>query len=176
MDGNTAEGRRSMFERFGEFDSYEEINRAAEGLKEEGDIESLKVLAEENGLDPEDAEDYMNDNLYGLFCNEIQAALGKIKVECEELKPKDLMEDWVDYLQTIVMDESDIAQAVRKKGKSLAGVMAALLKWSFAHQHDIPEDIKKAAGVSAGKVTFGIPCMADAKHIIREYYLGGGEK
>ena len=165
-----------MFERFGEFDSYEEINRAAEGLKAEGDLESLKVLAEENGLDPEDAEDYMNDNLYGLFCNEIQAALGKIKVESAELKPKDLMEDWVDYLQTIVMDESDIAQAVRKKGKTLVGMMAALLKWSFEHQQTVPQEIVKAAGVSAGKVTFGIPCMADAKHIIREYYLGGGEK
>ena len=174
MDGNTAEGRRSMFERFGEFDSYEEINRAAEGLKEEGDLESLKVLAEENGLDPDDAEDYINLNLVD-FCNEQMAALGKISVECREIKPKDLMEDWVDYLQTIVMDESDIAQAVRKKGKTLAGMMAALLKWSFEHQQSVPQEIVKAAGVSAGKVTFGIPCMADAKRIIREYYLGGGE-
>ena len=173
MDGNSAEGRRSMFERFGEFDSYEEINRAAEGLKAEGDLESLKVLAEENGLDPEDAEDYMNGNLYGLFCNEIQAALGKIKMESAELKPKDLMEDWVDYLQTIVMDESDIAQAVRKKNKNLAGMMAALLSYAYTHQQEVPKDIIKAAGVSASKVTFGIPCMAEAKRIIREYYLGG---
>ena len=173
MDGNTAEGRRGMFERFGEFDSCEEINRAAEGLKAEGDLESLKVLAEENGLDPDDVQEYVELN-YVEFCNEIMAALGKIKVDCEELKPKDLMEDWVDYLQTIVMDESDIAQAVRKKGKSLAGMMAALLKWSYEHQQTVPQEIVKAAGVSAGKVTFGIPCMADAKRIIREYYLGGG--
>ena len=172
MDGNTAEGRRSMFERFGEFDSYEEINRAAEGLRAEGDIESLKVLAEENGLDPDDAQEYVELN-YVEFCNETMAALGKIKVESAELKPKDLMEDWVDYLETIIMDESDIAQAVRKKNKNLAGMMAALLSYAYTHQQEVPKDIIKAAGVSASKVTFGIPCMADAKRIIREYYLGG---
>ena len=172
MDGNTAEGRRSMFERFGEFDSYEEINRAAEGLRAEGDIESLKVLAEENGLDPDDVQEYVDLN-YVEFCNETMAALGKIKVESAELKPKDLMEDWVDYLETIIMDESDIAQAVRKKNKNLAGMMAALLSYAYTHQQDVPKDIIKAAGVSASKVTFGIPCMADAKRIIREYYLGG---
>ena len=161
-----------MFERFGEFDSYEEINRAAEGLRAEGDIESLKVLAEENGLDPDDAQEYVELN-YVEFCNETMAALGKIKVESAELKPKDLMEDWVDYLETIIMDESDIAQAVRKKNKNLAGMMAALLKWSYEHQQTVPQEIVKAAGVSASKVTFGIPSMADAKRIIREYYLGG---
>lgn len=161
-----------MFERFGEFDSYEEINRAAEGLRAEGDIESLKVLAEENGLDPDDVQEYVDLN-YVEFCNETMAALGKIKVESAELKPKDLMEDWVDYLETIIMDESDIAQAVRKKNKNLAGMMAALLRYAYTHQQDVPKDIIKAAGVSASKVTFGIPCMADAKRIIREYYLGG---
>lgn len=161
-----------MFERFGEFDSYEEINRAAEGLRAEGDIESLKVLAEENGLDPDDVQEYVELN-YVEFCNETMAALGKIKVESAELKPKDLMEDWVDYLETIIMDEGDTAQAVRKKEKSLAGMMAALLKWSYEHQQTVPQEIVKAAGVSASKVTFGIPCMADAKRIIREYYLGG---
>ena len=161
-----------MFERFGEFDSYEEINRAAEGLRAEGDIESLKVLAEENGLDPDDVQEYVELN-YVEFCNETMAALGKIKVESAELKPKDLMEDWVDYLETIIMDESDIAQAVRKKNKNLAGMMAALLSYAYTHQQEVPKDIIKAAGVSASKVTFGIPCMADAKRIIREYYLGG---
>lgn len=47
-----------MFEKFGEFDSYEEINRAAKAQLEEGDLEAIKTIAEENGLDPEDAEDF----------------------------------------------------------------------------------------------------------------------
>ena len=31
-----------MFDVFGEFDSYMEINMAAEGMKEEGDVKSLR--------------------------------------------------------------------------------------------------------------------------------------
>ena len=45
-----------MFEKFGEFDSYEEINRAAEAQKAEGDTEAILALAKENGLDEEDAQ------------------------------------------------------------------------------------------------------------------------
>lgn len=48
-----------MFDKFGEFDSYEEINRAAKAQLEEGDLEAIKTIAEENGLDPEDAEDFV---------------------------------------------------------------------------------------------------------------------
>ena len=43
-----------MFDKFGEFDSYEEINRAAKAQLEEGDLEAIRTIAEENGLDPED--------------------------------------------------------------------------------------------------------------------------
>ena len=38
-----------MFEKFGEFDSYEEINRVAKAQLEEGDLEAIKTIAEENG-------------------------------------------------------------------------------------------------------------------------------
>ena len=34
-----------MFEKFGEFDSYEEINRAAKAQLEEGDLEAIKTIA-----------------------------------------------------------------------------------------------------------------------------------
>ena len=46
-----------MWDKFGEFDSWEEINKAAEGQKAEGDKEALKELAKENGLE-DNAEDY----------------------------------------------------------------------------------------------------------------------
>ena len=45
-----------MFEKFGEFDSYGEINELAENLLNEGDTESLKVMAKENGIQSELAE------------------------------------------------------------------------------------------------------------------------
>ena len=49
-----------MFDKFGEFDSFEEINRDAENEKNAGDEEAVKNLAEENGLDPEDTKDYLS--------------------------------------------------------------------------------------------------------------------
>ncbi|MBR1909200.1 MAG: hypothetical protein IJ821_01295, partial [Lachnospiraceae bacterium] len=65
-----------MFDKFGEFDSYEEINKAAKGLKEEGDTESLKELAKENGIDIEDVQDYFN-GITDALTNKSMAALGK---------------------------------------------------------------------------------------------------
>ena len=40
-----------MFEKFGEMSSYKEINELAANLLQEGDIDSLKELAKENGID-----------------------------------------------------------------------------------------------------------------------------
>lgn len=173
-----------MFEKFGEFDSYEEINKAAEGQKAEGDETALKELAAENGIDAEDAEDYYEGMLEAL-CDPLSAAQGKLKVETEDLKPKDIMEDWRNYIVTLC-DYSDpdksekersqamkMCVAVRKKDKSLRGCIAELLKWSFDHQNPVDKDILKTAGVNAGKVTLGIPGMATAHKIIRDYYVGG---
>ncbi len=161
-----------MWDKFGEFDSWEEINKAAEGQKEEGDKEALKELAEENGIDIEDAEDYF-DNVIPELCNPLIAALGKIKVEEEDLKPKDIMVDWINYIRTLCSSDKNICMAVRKKDKSLKGCIGALLKWSFDHQQNVDKDIIKAAGVKTGKVTLGVPGMREAHKLIKEYYLGG---
>lgn len=161
----------ALFERFGEFDSVEELNATAEGLKAEGDLESLKVFAVENGLEEADAEDYM-DGAVPELANELLAAFGKLNVEEKELKPCEIMKDWIDYIRVCCSEDKTMAEAVRKKTKSLEGCIAAVLKWSFAHQYPIPDKIKKAAGVNAGKVTLGIPGAATAKKIITEYYLG----
>lgn len=49
-----------MFDRFGEFNSAEEINETAVNLRKEGDTDSLKVLAEENGIDA----DVLNEEIF----------------------------------------------------------------------------------------------------------------
>lgn len=161
----------ALFERFGEFDSAEELNATAEGLKAEGDVESLKVLAVENGLSEYDAEDYAAGDVEEL-ATPLLAALGKLKVEEAELKPCEIMEDWISYIRVCCSENEKMAQAVRSKAKNLEGCIAAVLKWSFAHQYPVPDKIKKAAGVTAGKVTLGIPGAATVKKIITEYYLG----
>lgn len=49
-----------LFTKFGEFDSAEELNKTAAGLRAEGDIQGLQELAKENGIDPYEVEDYVD--------------------------------------------------------------------------------------------------------------------
>lgn len=159
-----------MFDKFGEFDSAEELNKAAAGQKEEGDEAALYELAKENGIDKEDVEDYL-DGVVPELVNPLLAAYGKLKVEAAELKVYEIMEDWVQYIKIRCSEDAAMAAAVRKKGKSLKGCIAELLKWSLKNQYKVDGDILKAAGVN-GKCTLGIPGMGRAKQIISEYYLG----
>ena len=159
-----------MFETFGEL-TAEEINKTAEGLKNEGDINNLIVLAKENGIDEMYARLYIEDELDQL-CDVASAALGKLEIEEADLKPVEIIEDWVAYIKGSCLDDENIAVAVRKKGKNLKGCIAELLKWSFKNAYNVDKDIIKAAGVSNATVKMGIPGIGTAKKLIKEYYLG----
>lgn len=52
------EGKR-MFDKFGEMNSYEEINELAENLFNEGDFDSLRKMAKENGIEADFVEMYI---------------------------------------------------------------------------------------------------------------------
>ncbi len=161
-----------MFDKFGEMSSYKEINTLAENLFNENDIENLKEMAKENGIPEDFVELYLSGDIMEL-CDAETAAYGKIDVEVADLKLKGIMEDWVEYLRVQISDNDLLAHRVRMKDKSLKGCIAALLKWSFKNQVPVGKEILKAAGVTAGKVTIGIPAMGKAKEIILDYYLGG---
>ena len=141
-----------MFDKFGEMDTFGEINELADNLFNESDTESIKTMAKENGIDKEYVDMYLAGDI-PVLCDAMTAALGKIDVEVADLKPKEIMEDWVEYLRGQCMENELLAFNVRKKGKSLKGCIAALLMWSFKNQQPIDKGIIKAAGVSAGKVT-----------------------
>lgn len=161
-----------MFDKFGEMDSYKEINELAENLFNEGDRASLKAMAKENGIPDDFVSMYLEGGI-AVLCDPVTAAIGKVDAECAVLKPKEIMEDWVEYIKGQCVEDESLAFCVRKKGKSLKGCIAALLFWSFKNQQQIDSDIVKAAGVSAGRVTLGIPGMGRAKRIIKGYYMGG---
>ncbi len=160
-----------MFEKYGEFDSAEELNSAAAGQLAEGDLKALFELAEENGIDKEDAQDYA-DGCADALATPLMAAYGKLSIEAAEMKPYEIMEDWLQYIKVRCAEEQAMAAAIRKKGKSLKGCIGELLKWSFHNQQPVDPEILKAAGVTAGQCTLGIPGMGRAKQIITEYYLG----
>lgn len=159
-----------MFEQFGEFGSAAEINETAVNLRREGDVENLKVLAKENGIDEDVLEVFMEGTLLYL-CDDMTAAIGKIEMEAKEVKCAEIMEDWVEYIKAQCLEKPEVARAVRKKRKSLSECIAEILAWSFKHQNTVDKKIMKAAGVTAGRCTLGIPGMARAKQIITEYYL-----
>lgn len=161
-----------MFDVYGEFNSHEEINKAAAAQLEQGDHQAIKDIAVENGLDIEDAEDYI-DGACDQLCTPLMAAMGKIKVEEAELKPKEIVVDWINYIRKRCTDDGDMAKAVRQKGKSVKGCIATLLKWSFTNAYEVDKEIVKAAGITSAKVKLGIPGMATAYRLIDEYYLGG---
>lgn len=161
-----------MYDRFGEFDSAAGINETAVNLRREGDMESLKVLAKENGIDEDVLAAFVEGDILYL-CDDMTAAIGKIEVEAKNVDCAEIMEDWVEYIKAQCFEKPEVAKAVRRKGRSLSGCIAALMKWSFKHQHPVDQKIMKAAGVSAGRCTLGIPGMATAKKIITDYYLEG---
>ena len=161
-----------MFEKFGEMDSCKEINELAENLFNEGDTESIRTMAEENGIPEDYVELYLNGDIPYL-CDAQTAAMGKLDIESKKLEMKGLMLDWVEYIRGTCMEDDLIAHQVRKKGKSLKECMAVLLKYSFQNRISVDKEIVKAAKISANRVDFGVPGMGEAKKLIREYYLGG---
>lgn len=164
----------ALFEAFGEMSSHEEINELAMNLANEGDRESLVKMLKENGLDTGLADGYMAGEI-DYICDALDAALGKLAVEREELKlPKDtLISDWISYIEGLCMEDEAVAMAVRAKGKYLASCLAEILKESFRNQWTVPQPVMKAAGVSASRVTFGVPGTGKVRKIIKAYYLGG---
>lgn len=159
-----------MFDLFGNMNSAEDINELAVNLRKEKDYKSIHTLAVENGIDPDIAEAFIDGDILFL-CDAMSAAIGKIDIEAADLNVCEIMSDWVEYLKSRCFEDINVATAVRKKSKTLKGCIGALLAWSFKNHKDVDEDVIKAAGISASKVTLGIPGIGRAKNIITDYYL-----
>lgn len=65
-----------MFEKFGEMSGCREINELAENLLNEGDIQNLKVMAQENGI-PEDYVEMYQSGDIPYLCDAVTAAMGE---------------------------------------------------------------------------------------------------
>ena len=157
-----------MYEKYGNFNTSEDINKKAAELKE--DVNQLKELAKENGIDEEIAELY-NAGEIGYICDVESAAIGKLDIESAELKTTELIQDWVDYIKVLCTKDEKMAKAVRTSKKDLKSCISKLLQWSFKNAYEVDKEIVKAAGVT-GTVKMGIPGMGTAKKLIREYYVG----
>lgn len=166
-----------MFDKFGEFDSVEELNRAAAAQKAEGDEEALIALALENGLDKEDAEDYMDD-CEETLATVTTAAAGKLKVEVEEYKITGILKDWVEELANMCLEDPAMAAGVRRKGKGLDGYIAALAENGYKNRAMVDKrivektiEVKKVVG--SHPFAIGVPDKTTRKELARKYYMEG---
>lgn len=170
-----------MEKKFGIFNTVEELNRAAAAQKAEGDLEALIGLAVENGLEKEDAEEYMDSNDQEDFlCNATMAAIGKLNMEEQDLHLESQMKDWKDFIVQMLtdypMDHPEdgavLANAVFAPGKKLLDVLAAGMKLSSKNRIEVDSRIIKAAGLPESAAYIGMCGRDELKRIILGYYLG----
>lgn len=172
-----------LFKKFGEFDSCEELNRAAAAQLAEGDEEAILALAQENGIEKEDAEDYI-DGIVPELATPLMAALGKLDEEKKDLGIDGVLDDWATCIVELCRSDEEMARAVRKRGKSLCGCMSVILRFAFENKRQVsPKIINDTKVINNGKeepmrspVYLGVPSQAETKRIVREYYLGGDSK
>lgn len=132
-----------MFDKFGEFNGLEELNRAAAGLKEEGDRAGLLALAEENGIESEDAVDYWNGDAKS-FATGNTAALGRILVLQKESKiPKEARTVIYGMAETMCVGDEAVQRQIMKKGARLDTI--------WKHMEDLARKNKQGScGVACG--------------------------
>lgn len=148
-----------LFTKFGEFDSVEELNRAAAGLREEGDVDGLKELAKENGIDPFEVEDYI-DGMSEELATPITAALGRMRVELETLEGfvETMCRFYSVFAISAMMENEEVARGIMKKGARLKGIYDAIYAYARKHQQ---------GGCFAGSTT-----DQQDKQLVKAYYTG----
>ncbi|MDE6210108.1 MAG: hypothetical protein K2M73_10620 [Lachnospiraceae bacterium] len=165
-----------MFEKYGYFETAEEINKKATELLAAGDKTGVMELAKENGIEEEIADIFCSGSgEIDYICDDETAAIGKIDIEVVELQPQEIFKDWVEYIKASILKDKNIAIAVRKKDKSLKECISKILLWSFKNSYDVDKDIIKAAQKEnkniPDNIRLGIPGMGTVKKMIREYFL-----
>lgn len=160
-----------MIHKFGIFHTIEELNRAAAAQKAEGDEEALKALASENGIDIEDAQDYL-DGLVDVLATPIMAAIGKLNLEAGELLLKSQLVDWKNYIIMFCSENEELCRAVFDPNKNLLDVLAEAIKFASKNRIKVPDAIAKKAGINS-PTYIGMTSKEDLRQIVNEYYLGG---
>ena len=164
------------------FKTVKELNDKAAELKSAGDLSELVKLAEENGLEKEDAEDYMDsDDPEDCLCNATMAAIGRLNMEEQDLHLESQMKDWKDFIVQMLKDypvdhagedRDTLANAVFSPDKKLLDVLAAGLKLSSENRITVDMRIIKAAGLPESAAYIGMCGRDDLKRIILDYYMG----
>ena len=151
-----------------DFDSYEEINNAAADALAKEDKDRIMEIAKDNGLDPEDAEDFCLGEIEELT-TPLLAAIGKIEIESKEIEIFGIFADWKGVILDLAQKDELFALNVRKKGKTLVDCFAAVLKQESKNRKTIDKKICKAAGLPEN-IPMSTLTKIEQINIIKEYY------
>lgn len=148
-----------MYEVFGNFDSCEEINQCAEGLRAAGQIEKIDELAKENGIPEFYVEEFVSGRSDELT-DWMNAAIGKLELEAAAHQDKYVpAEPVADYLKGLCIEEQ-FARHVRRRTKSIKDCM---------------EYVEKKTGELVAKGIRYAPDMQVFRWA-RDYFLEDGEE
>lgn len=152
-----------MYDIFGEFNSFEEINKAAIGQLKEGDTKNIHLLAKENGIDEDTVEAYIDGDI-PFLTDSLSAAFGKLDIELKDMKDDALASEIVEILKNNILRDKEMQKAIRIKGKSLKAFVASL--WKQARQ--------RAQAVQGGKGCSIMP--AEEYRLAKSYYMNSSDK
>lgn len=148
-----------MYEVYGNFDSCEEINMCALGLRSAGQIEKIEKLAGENGIPEFYVEEFISGRSDELT-DWMNAAVSKLEIEAAGHKDKYVpVQPVVDYLKSLCIEEQ-FARRVRRRTKSVK---------------DCVEHVEKKTGELVAKGIRHAPDM-QVFSWARDYFLEDEEK
>lgn len=150
-----------MFEKFGEMDSAEELNKAAEGFKQEGDMESLMALVTENGIDEDDARDYIDGETDSL-ATDLSAALGRLSLQEAEDAPEELRR-YIATARVMAVSSPEIREGLMRKGKRLKEIYDTALKVAQKKAAELHQKTRKPVAAR------GFESDVQVKRLIRTY-------
>lgn len=117
-----------MFDIFGNFDTVEELNACAQGLREEGDSENLQKLAKENGI-PDGIREIFEEGMTDELTDPVNAAIGKMDVEAMDMGETGMpVRDITSYLAMQCFEDEQLTRMIRSKKKSLKECVQTIRK------------------------------------------------
>ena len=119
-----------MFDKFGEFGSSEELNKAADGMLAEGDFDGVKAMAKENGIDDADVDDYIKGDMDTLT-TPITAAYGRMLIQKAESKlPEGIKSVIYMVADSLITSKPELFMAKGKRLDEVYGVLREIAEKS----------------------------------------------
>ena len=139
----------------------------------------MRALAEENGLDPEDADCFLA-GIADFITLPFGAAVGKLEVEAADLKLEGVLQDWVNDLADQCSEDDELTVGVRRKGKDMAGYIALIIDYGYGNRitvdHRITDRTQRVKQIMRShQLTIGAEDARTRRRLALEYYCGKKE-